>query len=369
MQKKKKTSVLNLHLNLNRRLVFVSDIHGDLKLLKEGLAKIKFNKEDILFVIGDIIEKGEENLAILDYLLELQRQYEVYLLAGNCDEVLRFIIPPVDKQAFLHYSLGKNQTIIQEMARRLGVTIDNNVDVDALCELFYRSFNKYYDFVDQFYDVIIINERYVVVHGGLDSLADIPDYSLELLKYDSFYSKAEPTQQLRIVGHFPVTNYKTFLPSNNPIFDFSKNVIAIDGGNNVSLGGQLNFLEIKNDTYSFVFVDNYPSLRAKTAIKSKGMLGKVNSYVDEVIYKGEKLGDYYLVYDRERRLYYSHCDDMTINDTGYFCHNAINNFFSLNVGETYSLVRMAQPYALIKKNGILGLIDYQVVVNDAIQSK
>ena len=43
---KKKTKIKRLNLDLNRRLIFVSDMHGDLITFKEGLEEINFNDND-----------------------------------------------------------------------------------------------------------------------------------------------------------------------------------------------------------------------------------------------------------------------------------------------------------------------------------
>ena len=97
---KKKTKVKRLNLDYHKRLIFVSDIHGDISSLKEGLEKINFNKDDYLFIIGDIIEKGDlgKNLETLRYVMELSKNNNVFPMSGNCDEVFRFILPLDQKE-------------------------------------------------------------------------------------------------------------------------------------------------------------------------------------------------------------------------------------------------------------------------------
>ena len=68
-----------------RRVVAVSDIHGWYDMLKGLLTKINFSGDDILVLVGDTFEKGNQNLKLLRYLMELSKTHEVYKVLGNCD--------------------------------------------------------------------------------------------------------------------------------------------------------------------------------------------------------------------------------------------------------------------------------------------
>ena len=74
----KKTKVRRLNISTNKRLIFISDIHGDLESLKEALKKINFSDEDYLFIIGDIYEKGDfrMNIATIRYVMELTKTHK-----------------------------------------------------------------------------------------------------------------------------------------------------------------------------------------------------------------------------------------------------------------------------------------------------
>ncbi len=367
MLKKKKTLVLPLNLQIEGRYLFISDIHGSLDLLKMALEEVKFNSSDVLFLIGDIIEKGQENIAILDYLMELKKSYKVYFLAGNCDEVLRYIIPPVDKEAFLFYAVEKKHSIINEMASILNIDLNKDIDVDSICSVFYEKFKKYYDFVDSFYDVIILNNKYVLVHGGLDDIENIPYYNASLLKYDSFYLKAKPTSFVRIVGHFPVVNYTRTIPCNNPIIDLDKGVISIDGGNNVKPTGQLNVLILKDNIFSYIYVDKYVKQICKTDVLDANINPiHTNSYLEKITYKGERLGDFYVCYNSKEEKCYAYKTNIIESKNNFFCYDATNYFIPLKKGERYSLIIKAQPFSIIKHEGYIGLVDTKLVDNDEL---
>ena len=115
---KKKTKVKRLQLDTSRRMIFVSDIHGDVGTFKKGLEEISFNSNDYLFIIGDIMEKGDEgkNLECTRYVMELSKLPNVYPMSGNCDEVLRFIIPKEQEDRFLYYTNIKKHSILNDIA-------------------------------------------------------------------------------------------------------------------------------------------------------------------------------------------------------------------------------------------------------------
>ena len=74
-----------------RRVIAISDIHGNLPFLKGVLEKANFSPADVLVLVGDLFEKGRDSLGTLRYILELQQTHTVYPLCGNCDGlVLRF---------------------------------------------------------------------------------------------------------------------------------------------------------------------------------------------------------------------------------------------------------------------------------------
>ena len=63
-----------------RRIVAVSDIHGNLPFFRALLGKIALTPEDILVLVGDLLEKGQESLTLLRYVMDLCRTHTVYPL-------------------------------------------------------------------------------------------------------------------------------------------------------------------------------------------------------------------------------------------------------------------------------------------------
>jgi protein phosphatase len=67
------------------RLIAVSDLHGHVSLLRRMLEKLAFSKEDVLVVVGDILERGPNGLETLREIMALCETHRVYPLMGNVD--------------------------------------------------------------------------------------------------------------------------------------------------------------------------------------------------------------------------------------------------------------------------------------------
>src|SRR5688572_11439275 len=78
--------------------VFIPDIHGDHRALREslvqaGVAKrtrrnIEIISDDVIIQTGDLLDRGNDNLATLDMILEIMDQTTLKLIAGNHDVLL-----------------------------------------------------------------------------------------------------------------------------------------------------------------------------------------------------------------------------------------------------------------------------------------
>lgn len=70
-----KAVVRPIDLPPGRRVLVVSDIHGNLSFLKGVLRKANFSKDDILILLGDLLERHVDSLDTLRYVMELCQNY------------------------------------------------------------------------------------------------------------------------------------------------------------------------------------------------------------------------------------------------------------------------------------------------------
>lgn len=64
----------------------VGDIHGNFKSFKQALESTPINKGDRIIFLGDYVDGWSESAQLVDYLINLQEEYECIFLKGNHDE-------------------------------------------------------------------------------------------------------------------------------------------------------------------------------------------------------------------------------------------------------------------------------------------
>ena len=60
----------------------MSDLHGEYEKYLEMLKKIKFTDDDVLYVLGDVVDRGKHPIKILQ---DMMQRFNVYPLIGNHD--------------------------------------------------------------------------------------------------------------------------------------------------------------------------------------------------------------------------------------------------------------------------------------------
>ena len=67
-----------------KRRFVIADVHACLKTLRNLIEnKIELTKDDALFLLGDYIDRGPNSSGTLDYLMQIQQEYNVFALRGN----------------------------------------------------------------------------------------------------------------------------------------------------------------------------------------------------------------------------------------------------------------------------------------------
>lgn len=372
------TSVKKINIPSNKRIIVTSDVHGHYYHLKNLLKKVCFNKNDILFIVGDIIEKGPLCLKTLRYVMELCKYYTVYPLMGNVD-ALRLIMLE-DK------SIGSNEKFFDyikfmvkywdgcfflDMCKELNITINSPDDIPKVKEKISIRFKKELDFLRNL-PTIIETQNYIFVHGGIPSDATdkfIGTDAFQYMKNDAFMEKGFKFNKYIVVGHWPVTLYNDKIASSNPIIDKSRKIISIDGGCGLKRDGQLNGLiipHIQSQDITFEFYDDFPVAFAKTPQEKS--LDSINiRYSDNKIKILEKGEEFSLAEHKSTgyRLWihndylHSFCEDTK-------CDDYTDYRIAVNIGDKLSIIMKTSQGYLIKKDGISGwykgLVSYDVKV-------
>ncbi|MBR3780403.1 MAG: metallophosphoesterase [Clostridia bacterium] len=271
------TKIEQINIEPGKRILVTSDIHGHLSYFKEILKKASFSDEDILFIVGDMIEKGPENLETLHYIMELCKQGNVIPLIGNVDAYRLKLIYELSEEnvcSFYNYVLNLRKWVgtsfYEELAAECGYTINNPADILLSKQAVITRFEDEFKFIANL-PTVVETKNYIFVHGGLreKQVSDNVGKSVfELTKFDAFAENTSNTfDKYVIAGHWPVVLYGSDIPQMNPIINRDKKIISIDGGCGVKKDGQLNLLIIPDincsvDEISHISYDEIPTVYA-----------------------------------------------------------------------------------------------------------
>ena len=248
-----------------RRVVAVSDIHGNLPFLKGLLDKIGFSRADILVLVGDMIEKGPASLDTLHFIMELCRTHTVYPVAGNCDDLVpEFALGNGEGDApfFLRYLSVRPQSTLRQMGALAGADrADTLEDLARLRRAVRERFMPELEFLRDLPTVVRTPEL-LFVHGGVSD-EEHPERldAWHCMKNDDFRDQRPHFRRWCVVGHWPVTLYRPEIPSAAPIVDVNQHLVSIDGGCVLKLDGQLNALllpDARSQDFTWTAYDGRP---------------------------------------------------------------------------------------------------------------
>ena len=345
-----------------RRVLVVSDIHGNLPFLKGVLAKAKFSREDILIVLGDILERNEGSLDTLRHVMELSETHRVYTLMGNCDNIipafvdLRYDFSDDFYEKKWFGRLGEKSVLVK-MAHLAGAPIERREDYPAAREAIKKAFRPELDFLRNL-PHIYVNDDYLFVHGGVpreDRLEELDAYGC--MKNDDFMGQGHSFRRWGVVGHWPVTLYDEKIPSAKPLLDYDRHIASIDGGCTLKADGQLNALilpEKPGGEFSYVSYDGFPEMTALDGQEpsADSINIRFGHSALEVLEEGKE-------FCRCRHLESGRVLEVLTeylrrDPQGVHCEDSTDYRLPVRAGEKLSVVRRTSRGTLCKKDGATG---------------
>ena len=81
------------------KIFAIGDIHGTADKLRALMEKIPIDySSDILVFIGDYIDRGPSSFEVVDYLVELKKEYpDIVFLKGNHEDMLQKYLAGTDR--------------------------------------------------------------------------------------------------------------------------------------------------------------------------------------------------------------------------------------------------------------------------------
>ncbi|MBE7018011.1 MAG: serine/threonine protein phosphatase [Ruminococcaceae bacterium] len=350
-----KERIERLALPKGRRIIAISDIHGNLPYLKGLLAKLRFNENDILFILGDFVEKGPSSLDTLRYIIELSEKYTVHTICGNCDIWAPLFDGEIGDGAatVLPYMERKPYSLARQMCIEMGIEFSPDMDYKLFRDRVFAEYGREIDFLRGL-PTLIDTGDYVFVHGGIPAkTGDAWNY----MKYERFMERGEGQERWTIVGHWPVMLYHEDTVEANPIFDWDKKIISIDGGCVLKDDGQLNALIIPESgsfDFSFEAYDSFPTARVNEAQRAseKSWYIRWGDSLVEVLERGEEFSRCRHVrtgYEMDILTKYLYGEGKRCN-----VNDCTDYVLPLKAGDTVSVVEQTSRGYFVKHRGVSG---------------
>ncbi|MBQ8311006.1 MAG: metallophosphoesterase [Clostridia bacterium] len=206
----------------------MSDIHGNYEKFKEMLKKINLRDDDILYILGDSVDVGDEPMELI---ADLSVRLNVYAIAGEHDYLAARMLHGFDKM--LKSGTAPDPGYISEMTAWVQDGGQTTLDgFRALDEEQREGVLEYLADMTLFEEVEVKGKNYLLVHAGIadyDSDTELDDYQPE----DFFSEALDASYELIgnttvVVGHVPTKSGK---------IEYGESSIFINCG--VAEGGKL----------------------------------------------------------------------------------------------------------------------------------
>ena len=172
------------------RTLMVSDIHGCYESFRYLLEnEWQITPDDVLYLLGDYIDRGPASREVVDYILNLQEKgYTVYTLMGNHEDMM--LAAKEDDLQFRNWLINGADTTLESF----GVSHPEHLHQDY--KEFFQGLTFYYELTNSF-----------LVHAGFNFSRDDPfsDYPSMLWIRDFTVDSAQLKEKFMIHGHTPVS--------------------------------------------------------------------------------------------------------------------------------------------------------------------
>lgn len=211
----------------------ISDLHGDYIRYTTMLKMIDFSDDDTLYILGDILDRGNEGMKIL---LDMMLRPNVYPILGNHEymamQTLKWLSDDITEESLANLSSDKIEGINEWLNVGGMTTID---EFRKLSEDEKEMVLEYLEEFSLYEEVTVEGKNFVLVHAGIDNFSpekDMEEYELyELIFNKPDYSKVYFEDKYLVTGHTPTRFIHDEIDghSRNTVF-FGNNHIAIDCG-------------------------------------------------------------------------------------------------------------------------------------------
>ena len=203
----------------NIKRYVVGDVHGCVKTFRKMIIdKLKLAKDDLLFLLGDYVDRGPDSKGVLDFIMQMKNEgYNVKALMGNHEYMLLKSLH--DEDEFRNWiKNGSAQTLMS-----FGVPEEQTSETDSVWQIP----DEYIDFLCSlsFFEE---TEDFYFVHAGLAKGIRDPKDDLDTLFWSrkEMYNREILKSRILIHGHTPVKVFSI----QDRVFDGDVKILNLDGG-------------------------------------------------------------------------------------------------------------------------------------------
>ena len=229
------------------RIIAISDVHGDSDGFDALLQKLNFSNQDALVITGDILERGPNSLKLLQIVIRLSKNGNIFTVIGNNDTpFLNWLRVEVEDEAVCAWMHQRSHSMFLDVAEALALPYETADQVSFLRQTAVRVFSEEFAFLDRL-PHIIDSPVATFVHAGLQpGPLEMQDVSFCIMS-KAFGEQTHRFSKPVVVGHWPASNYSGSIIDVNVHYLSDTNVYCIDGGNSMKEWAQINYLIFHKD--------------------------------------------------------------------------------------------------------------------------
>jgi serine/threonine protein phosphatase 1 len=218
------------------KTIAIGDIHGGLRALKQLVEKLGLQENDQLIFVGDYIDGWSESAQVINFLIDLNKQYDCIFIKGNHDVLCQEWLSGVTENS--SWTIGEGRGTVNSY--------------DGLSKERKREHLQFFEEMPLYH---LTEDKRLFLHAGFTSMHGVEkegsssnfykDRTLletaisadkNLNKEDVYYPNRLKHYKEIYIGHTPTTRYNSEIPIQ------AMNVFNIDTG--AAFLGRLSAMDI-----------------------------------------------------------------------------------------------------------------------------
>lgn len=184
----------------------MSDIHGCFDKYKEMLDKINFGKDDTLYILGDVVDRGEDGIKVLRHMMSHEN---IIPIIGNHEYMAYLILKDLSVE-ITEENYDKLYDCIDIMELMDWMDNGGEPTMKGFTALSREDRERVLDYIGDFssYEELNVNGiDYILVHAGLYDFSpekDMEEYDIyDLIWERTDYKKVYFKDKIVVTGHTP----------------------------------------------------------------------------------------------------------------------------------------------------------------------